>query len=41
MQNAILWMLGAAFVGLSANQKHLFALGWLACGAVCGMLYFY
>jgi len=41
MQTAILVTLGVSFVGLSSDQKHLMALGWLSCGAIVAMIYFY
>lgn len=41
MQTAILLTLGAGFVGLSSNQKHLMGFGWLSCGIIAIMLYMY
>jgi hypothetical protein len=41
MQTAILITLATSFIGLSSNQKHLMALGWLSCGALVSMIYLY
>lgn len=41
MQTAILITLATSFIGLSSNQKHLMALGWLSCGAIVAMIYLY